>query len=44
MKICLKKKTKTKQNDQKKGRKSFPQQESNPGPSMCKVNTLSITP
>ena len=36
---------KKKQNkSKKKGKKSFPQQESNPGPSMYKVNALPIAP
>ena len=42
MKICLKKKKQNK--TKKKGKKSFPQQESNPGPSMYKVNALPIAP
>ena len=36
---------KKKQNkSKKKGKKSFPQQESNPGPLMCKVNALPFAP
>ena len=40
--VIRKKKNKTKV--KKKGKKSFPQQESNPGPSMYKVNALPIAP
>ena len=42
MKICLKKKKQNK--TKKKGKKSFSQQELNPGPSMYKVNALPIAP
>ena len=40
--VIRKKKKKTKV--KKKGKKSFPQQESNPGPLMYKVNALPIAP
>ena len=43
MNICHKKK-KNKTKVKKKEKKSFPQQESNPGPLMCKVNALPIAP
>ena len=37
-------KTKTKQKDQKIKSESFQRRESNPGPSTCEVNALSIEP
>ena len=47
MKICFTKKqkqNKTKQKDQKIKKESFQRRESNPGPSTCEVNALSIEP